>query len=39
MLVLLETQSPRSHALYLFTEYVDLVVEQRVLRLLCIAGT
>jgi hypothetical protein len=39
MLVLLVTQSLRSHALYLFTEYVDLVVEQRVLRLLCIAGT
>jgi hypothetical protein len=39
MLVLLETQSLRSHALYLFTEYVDPVVEQRVLRLLCIAGT
>jgi hypothetical protein len=31
-------KSRRSHALYLFTEYVDLVVKQRVLRLLCIAG-
>ena len=30
-LVLLETQSLRSHALYLFTEHLDLVVEQRVL--------
>jgi hypothetical protein len=29
--VLLETQSLRSHALYLFTEHLDLVVEQRVL--------
>jgi hypothetical protein len=38
-LVLLETRSLRSHALDLFTEYVHFVVEPRVLRLLCIAGT
>jgi hypothetical protein len=38
-LVLLETQSLQSHALYLFIERVDLVVEQCVLRLLCVAST
>ncbi len=38
-LVPLLTQSLRSHALYLFTECVDLVVEQGVLRLPCIGGT
>jgi hypothetical protein len=36
---MLETQSLRPHALYLFIERVDLVVEQCVLRLFCIAGT